>query len=92
MSNYTDRCDLVLITWDDSHHGSGWKWLDEIMAKNEQCLCFSVGWMAARSKTHTTLIPHVSCGEGLRTQGLGEMTIPNRAIVSVKILKRKAKR
>lgn len=79
---------LVLIEWIDSHSGSGWQPMHEIKKASEPVHCRSVGWLASEDGECKVVVPHVS-GEkngDLVLYGRGEITIPNGAIVKVRVL------
>jgi len=81
--------DIVLIEWVDSHSGKGWQMVEELEAKAEPLYCRSVGWLIKKTKDCMLISPHIA-GEkngNIMLQGCGDMVIPMKAIVKVKILK-----
>jgi hypothetical protein len=74
--------DLVLVEWLDSRRGEGWVRLDEL--EGAVINCRSVGWILAKDKTSLTLAGHLGTNPD---QCCGDLTIPQRAILSVKSLK-----
>ncbi len=81
--------DLVLIEWVDSHSGRGWQMLDELEEKAEPLYCRSVGWLIKETKHCKVIVPHIAGEENgdIMLQGCGDLTIPTKAIVKVKLLK-----
>ncbi len=82
------RRPLVLVEWIDSHSGSGWQPLDEIEKAAEPVYCRSVGWLVAQGNGTKVLVAHIS-GErngNLRLFGKGEITIPEKAILKLRVL------
>lgn len=81
---------LLLIEWTDSHshRGSPWRTLEEIQGENGVLRCLSVGWAVAESKKAVTLVPHIF-GEqdDVEPCGCGELCIPRKAILSIKVLR-----
>ncbi len=80
---------LVLVEWVDSHSGDGWQPLDKIQDAAELVHCRSVGWLVSKRNNTTVLVSHIS-GEkngNLRLFGKGDISIPNRAITRVVVLK-----
>lgn len=82
---------LVLVEWQDSHGPSTPRWMNLDDLDGPYCVpmsCRSVGWQVRKTKKTMTLVPHIS-GEknGCIPYGLGAMTIPLSAVVSVKQLK-----
>ena len=80
---------IVLIEWLDSHSGRGWQTLDELEGKTEPLYCQSVGWLIKETKDCKVIVPHISGEENgdIMLQGCGDMIIPNKAIIRVKLLK-----
>jgi hypothetical protein len=78
---------LVLVEWLDSHSGTGWQPLHSLRDDTHAVRCRSVGWLLNRRNGHTTIVPHIS-GEqdGVVPYGSGEKTIPDKAIVRIKVL------
>ncbi len=74
--------DLVMVEWLDSRRGEGWVRLNELDATATKCR--SVGWVVAKSDDSLTLAGHL--GED-PDQCCGDLTIPQRAISSVRHLK-----
>lgn len=81
---------LVLIEWIDSHAGRGWQDMDEIREACQPLYCRSVGWLISESNGCKTVVPHLSGDEQgkLMSQGRGEITIPEQAIVKLRVLRR----
>ncbi len=80
---------LVLIEWVDSHSGKGWQSLDELEGKAEPLFCRSVGWLVKETRDCKVIVPHIS-GEkngGIVLQGCGDLAIPKKAILKVKLIK-----
>jgi hypothetical protein len=79
---------LVLIEWLDSHSGDGWQRLGDIARATHPVLCRSVGWLVSDENGHRTIVPHIS-GDGVKVGqfGRGDLTIPTKAIVRMKVLK-----
>ena len=80
---------LVLIEWIDSHAGRGWQDMDEIEGACEPLYCRSVGWLVSEANDCKTVVPHLSgdkSGEVL-SQGRGDLTIPDRSIVKMRVLR-----
>jgi hypothetical protein len=80
---------LVLIEWVDSHSGRGWQPIREIEQSAGPVYCRSVGWLVSESGNCKVIVPHVS-GEkngNVVPYGCGDLTIPNKAIVRMKVLR-----
>ncbi len=80
---------LVLVEWLDSHSGRGWQDIDRIEGAAEPLYCRSVGWLVAENRDCKVLVPHMA-GErngDAMLQGSGDMTIPVKAIVKMKVLR-----
>jgi hypothetical protein len=73
--------DLVMVEWLDSRRGEGWVRLDELDGTVTNCR--SVGWVLAKDKTSLTLAGHLGTNPD---QCCGDLTIPQRAILSIKSL------
>jgi hypothetical protein len=80
---------LVLIEWLDSHAGRGWQDLARIKDASEPLYCRSVGWLVSEAGNCKVLVPHIS-GErnGIVLQGSGDLTIPNQAILKMRVVER----
>ena len=80
---------LVLIEWIDSHSGEGWQRLAEIQDTTRPTYCRSVGWLVSEAEGCKTLVPHLSGekNEGVAIYGSGDITIPDAAIVKLKVLR-----
>ena len=81
---------LVLVEWLDSHQSRGWQDVERIEEAAEPLYCRSVGWLAAENKDCKVLVPHIS-GERNGTvllQGCGDMTIPTKAIIKMRVLRK----
>lgn len=81
---------LVLVEWFDAHSRNQWNRLSELREGGEALRCRSVGWLAHRNKTQTTLVSSLS-GEkngGLVVFGSGDITIPNCCITKVTVLRK----
>lgn len=86
--NRDSELKLVMIEWLDSHSGRGWQDIDRITDAAEPLHCRSVGWLVSRAGNCKVLVPHLS-GEangGIVLQGSGDITIPNSAIVKMKVI------
>ena len=85
---------LVLVEWVDSHSSSnaGWRRLADIADDGgEATRCRSVGWLVSDSGDCKVIVPHLSGDTQKSTvpYGRGELTIPNKAIVSLCVLQKK---
>lgn len=81
---------LVLIEWLDAHAGRGWQTPERLYETAEPLYCRSVGWLVKETKDCKVLVPHISGekdGEPFLT-GCGDLTIPTKAIVRFRVLKR----
>lgn len=74
--------DLVLVEWMDSRRGEGWVRLDELAGTVMKCQ--SVGWVISQDKESLTLAGHLGKDPD---QCCGDLTIPQRAINSIRKLK-----
>ncbi len=85
--------DIVLIEWVDSHSGRGWQNFDELEKKAEPLYCRSVGWLIKETEHVKVIVPHIAGEENgdIMLQGCGDLVIPTRAIVRVKVLKSEGK-
>ena len=72
---------LVFIEWVDSARGDVWESLDE--ENTSDLRCHSVGWLLLETDDRKVLVPHISAD---KKQGCGSMTIPKRAIISMRDL------
>jgi hypothetical protein len=80
---------LVMIEWLDSHAGRGWQSIKQIKDSCEPLYCRSVGWLVSENKKCKIIVPHIS-GEkngNIVLHGCGDLAIPTKAIVGLKILK-----
>lgn len=79
---------LVLVEWVDSHSGRGWQDLERIEDASEPLYCRSVGWLVSEAGDCKVLVPHLAGEKNGRValQGSGDLTIPNRAIVKMRVL------
>lgn len=80
---------LVLVEWVDSHSGRGWQPLDQIQDTSVPLRCRSVGWLVAERNDCKVIVPHVSGeqNEGIVKSGCGDITIPNKSIVKLTVLR-----
>jgi hypothetical protein len=81
---------LVLVEWLDSHSGVGWQPLADIERNGESVRCRSVGWLVSEAFGRKVIVPHLS-GErnkGVVPYGCGDLSIPDRAIVKMRVLKK----
>ncbi len=87
-NNSMDK-EIVLIEWVDSHSGKGWQTLEELETKAVPLYCRSVGWLIKETKDCKVITPHIAGEENgdIMLQGCGDMVIPTKAIVKVKILR-----
>ncbi len=82
---------LVLIEWlDSSSCRGGWQPLDELKENSGAVRCRSVGWLLSESGGSKVLVPHISGDEkdGVRPFGKGDIAIPEKAILRMKVLAR----
>ncbi len=82
---------LVLIEWLDSHAGRGWQDMARIERAAEPLYCRSVGWLVSESGGCKVIVPHIA-GERngeVALQGSGDLTIPTRAIVKMRVLSKR---
>jgi len=80
-----------MIEWIDSHRGQDWKNIENIKESCELLYCKSVGWLVSENSKCKTIVPHIS-GEkngNIMLQGCGDLTIPLKAIVKIRVLKNK---
>lgn len=80
---------LVLIEWlDSSSCRAGWRALDELKRDSGAVRCRSVGWLVSERNASKVLVPHISGDEqdGVRPYGKGDIAIPNKAIVKMRVL------
>jgi hypothetical protein len=78
---------LVLVEWQDSFGCSAdWQPVENVRAK--PLVCRSVGWLAYDGKDCKVIVPHLSVAPEASQHGCGEMTIPTKAIISIKTLDR----
>lgn len=81
---------LVLVEWLDSHSGRGWQDMEQIKEAAHPLYCRSVGWLASEDGGCKVLVPHIA-GEkngDIIVQGHGDITIPEQAIVKMRVLLR----
>lgn len=80
---------LVFIEWLDSHSGNGWQRLDDLKGDTRPVVCRSVGWLVSESNGHKTIVPHISGGrdQGITPFGSGDLTIPDKAIRMLRVLR-----
>lgn len=82
---------LVLIEWLDAHAGRGWQAMDRIERAAEPLHCRSVGWLVSDDRDCKVIVPHIAGeknGEAV-LQGSGDLTIPTRAIVKMRVLSKR---
>ena len=81
--------EIVLIEWVDSHSGRGWQTLGELEKVATPLYCRSVGWLVKETEQCKVIVPHIAGEENgdIMLQGCGDLTIPTKAIVKVKLLK-----
>ena len=72
---------LVFVEWVDSVQGDGWEPLKEV--STDDLRFHSVGWLVLETEDRCVLVPHISAD---KKQGCGIMTIPTRAIISMRDL------
>ena len=79
---------LVLIEWLDSHGSDTWEPFDKIKRDGETVKCRSVGWVLSSNRQYTLIVPHVSSidDESATPFGSGHISIPKRAITSLRVL------
>jgi len=73
----------------DSHAGRGWQDVDRLKAVAEPLYCRSVGWLLTDNADCKVIVLHLS-GEKNGTvllQGSGDITIPQKAILNLRVLK-----
>ena len=84
--------ELVLVEWVDSHSSpGGWLFIDDIIDREDNLYCRSVGWIVKETEELITLVPHIA-GEvngNLRLSGRGDLTIPCIAITKMVVLRKK---
>jgi len=76
-----DKFRLVYIEWEDSHGCSNsWEFIDQ--CKPAVAICQSVGWLIHDDKVCKIVVPHLLPynDNGIRPQGMGDMTIPTSAV------------
>jgi len=84
----SDRMRLVLIEWQDSL-GCSSAWQEMVSVKPKPLLCQSVGWLAYDGKDCKVVVPHISEDHASAPrQGCGDMTIPTKAIIRMKTLRK----
>jgi hypothetical protein len=79
---------LVLIEWLDSHSGRGWQDFHRIEQAAEPLYVRSVGWLASEAGDCKVIVPHIAGEKNgeIVLQGSGDLTIPNQAIVKMRVL------
>jgi hypothetical protein len=82
---------LVLIEWIDISAGRDWQPVDQIKEDCKPMFCRSVGWLVTERNGCKTIIPHLSGekNEGIMVEGRGDLTIPNKAIIKITVLRDK---
>ena len=79
---------LVLIEWVDSHGGSEWQPLKDIIGGPRMATCRSVGWLASKDDKRTLIVPHLSGDDSCKAHsGLGNLSIPNKSITKMRVLR-----
>lgn len=82
--------ELVLIEWEDSHSGQGWRSLDEIKKECRPLYCRSVGWLVAEKNGCKIIVPHLYHeNQGIVAQGCNDISIPERSITELIVLAKK---
>lgn len=78
--------DAVLVVWEDSCGcGSAWESLKDTPVSD--VLCKSLGWLVKKTKGRVLIVPHIAPAVNTGSdQGMGDMTIPTKAIRSIKKL------
>ncbi len=81
---------LVLIDWLDAHAGRGWQTVEQLERAAEPLYCRSVGWLIAERSDCKVIVPHISGEKNSATilSGCGDLTIPNKSIVKLTILRK----
>jgi hypothetical protein len=74
---------LVLVEWLDSRRGEGWTRLEDLPADLQAVRCKSAGWIIAEDDSSVTLAGHLGDNP---EQCCGDITIPSRAILSIRLL------
>ena len=74
---------LVLIEWEDSCQRYGWT--RDPVEPAKPLVCHSVGWLVSSTKAAKTITANISVED--EGQRCGDMTIPNKAIISIRKLK-----
>jgi hypothetical protein len=80
---------LVLIEWIDSHSSDRWEPLWKYEERCDPLHCRTVGWVVAQRKGMVLVVSSLA-GErngDLVVNGCGEMAIPKRCVVKMKVLK-----
>jgi hypothetical protein len=80
--------DLLLIEWVDAHSGKGWQELEDMRERNGPLHCRSVGWLISQNQEYVTIAAHLSGerNENVVICGCGDLAIPRRCIVTIKVL------
>lgn len=79
---------LVLIEWIDSRGSNGWQLVKDIAVAAKVANCRSVGWLMDESGGRKLIVPHLSGEDGEADWGLGDLSIPNQAVVKMHVLRR----
>lgn len=80
--------DLVIVEWLDSHAGKGWQSKEQLDSAAQIVVCKSVGFLYHRDRICTVIVPHLSdVSEESFGFGLGDMSIPAKAILRIRRLK-----
>lgn len=77
---------LLLVEWVDSHSKRGWNALDEVAEDCKTLPCRSVGWEVARRNGCIMLASSVSGGGNVREFVSGDICIPMKCVVRIKVL------
>jgi hypothetical protein len=86
-ARHEERQDLVLVEWEDSFGcSSSWESLEGVQPA--VLICRSVGWLIYDGDDCKVVVPHLTqLHNSAKRQGCGDMTIPTRAIISIKPLR-----
>ena len=81
---------LILVEWVDAHSGRGWQTVEQLEQAAEPLYCRSVGWLVSESRDCKVIVPHISGEKNGTTMlsGCGDLTIPNKAILKLTVLKK----
>jgi len=82
---------LVLIEWIDSHHGRGWRSLDQIEAECQPLFIRSVGWLVSEKNGQKIIVGNLYSekNEDVQIQAGRDICIPNKAIIKTTVLRGK---